>query len=85
MESVGKAGHTVTEGNSSSRSFTRSMELTSGLSSQSLKEFLNFEDFSTIVGFSYSFSEHILICIVDEEGKQTNRTAHKDHPDNSVK
>ena len=30
-------------------------------------------------------SENLLICIVNKEGKQTNRAAHEDHPDNSVK
>ena len=92
MESVGKAGHTVTEGNSSSRSLTRSIELTPGLSSQSLKKLLNFKIFQLFdVSFWPLFRAHfvktnnILICIVNEEGKQTHRTANKDHPDNSVK
>ena len=80
MESVGKAGHTVTEGNSSSLSFTRSIELTPGLSSQSLEK-------SDILWLQQDCvkSENLLICIVDKEGEQTNRAAHKDHPDNSVK
>ena len=33
----------------------------------------------------YVKSENLLICIVNKEGEQTNRAAHEDHPDNSVK
>ena len=28
---------------------------------------------------------NLLVCIVNKEGEQTNRAAHEDHPDNSVK
>ena len=89
MESVGKAGQTVTEGNSSSLSFTLSMELTPGLSSQSLKKKDNFNPFKVLTPFTdqiyRKMRKNLLICAINKEGEQTNRTSHKDHPDNSVK
>ena len=67
----------MTEGNSSSPSLTLSMEVTPGLSSQSLTR--------PEIQAELSHKSHPLVGVVDEVGEEEHRDAHQQHPHDAVK